>query len=116
MTEPHALIAVEMGIDTHQEPVVFLRADCEVCRAEGFNANARLQLSLGERAIIATLNVVTEAVLPPGRVGFSHIAWQRLELKGGEAVTLSHAPVLHSMSAVRKKIYGNRLSDTEIGD
>ncbi|WP_458735917.1 thymidine phosphorylase family protein [Zobellella taiwanensis] len=116
MTEPHALIAVEMGIDTHQEPVVFLRADCEVCRAEGFNANTRLQLSLGERAIIATLNVVTEAVLPPGRVGFSHIAWQRLGLKGGEAVTLSHAPVLHSMSAVRKKIYGHALSAREIDD
>ncbi|MGR7922977.1 thymidine phosphorylase family protein [Zobellella denitrificans] len=116
MTEPHALIAVEMGIDTHQEPVVFLRADCEVCRAEGFNANTRLQLSLGERAIIATLNVVTEAVLPPGRVGFSRIAWQRLGLKGGEAVTLSHAPVLHSMSAVRKKIYGHALSAREIDD
>ncbi len=25
-----------MGIDTHQEPVVFIRDDCEVCRSEGF--------------------------------------------------------------------------------
>ncbi|WP_375056793.1 thymidine phosphorylase family protein [Zobellella sp. DQSA1] len=116
MSEPHALAAVEMGIDTHQEPVVFLRADSKVCRAEGFNANTRIQVNRGEQAIIATLNVVTEAVLPPGQVGFSRIAWQRLGLTGGESVTLSHAPVLHSMSAVRKKIYGNLLSPKEIAD
>jgi hypothetical protein len=28
-----------MGIDTHQEPVVYMRDDCHVCRAEGFNAH-----------------------------------------------------------------------------
>ncbi|WP_116474902.1 thymidine phosphorylase family protein [Zobellella maritima] len=116
MSDVHSLTAIAMGIDTHQEPVVFMRADCEVCRAEGFNANTRIQVGLGDCTIIATLNVVTESVLPPEHIGFSHIAWQRMALKGGERVRVSHAPVLHSMSAVRKKIYGHTLSSREIHD
>ncbi|WP_158260097.1 hypothetical protein [Zobellella endophytica] len=28
--------------------MLFMRADCEVCRAEGFNANTRILLSQGE--------------------------------------------------------------------
>ncbi|GAA3717816.1 thymidine phosphorylase family protein [Oceanisphaera sediminis] len=116
MSASHSLIAMEMGIDTHQEPVVFMRADCEVCRAEGFNANTRIQIGFEDNTLIATLNVVTEKVLPPDHIGFSHIAWQRMALKGGERVQISHAPLLHSMSAVRKKIYGHTLSSREIHD
>jgi len=30
-----------VGIDTYQEPVIYMRADCAVCRAEGFEAQSR---------------------------------------------------------------------------
>lgn len=110
------LLAIPMGIDTHQEPVVFLRADSEVCRAEGFIANTRILVCVDSRSLIATLNVVTNEVLPARHIGFSRIAWERLALSGNEKVTVRHAPVLHSMSAVRKKMYGHTLSEKEMND
>ncbi len=36
------LVARRAGIDTYQAPVVYMRSDCEVCRSEGFEAQARV--------------------------------------------------------------------------
>lgn len=33
-TLPHVLRLKRMGIDTYQEPVIYMRSDCHVCRAE----------------------------------------------------------------------------------
>ena len=52
------LRAWHTGIDTYQEPVVYMRSDCAVCRSEGFTTQARVQLSAGLRSIVATLSVV----------------------------------------------------------
>lgn len=48
-----------LGIDTQQEHVIYMRRDCHVCRAEGFETQTRLEVGLRERRIIATLNVVS---------------------------------------------------------
>ena len=34
-----------LGIDTLQEHVVYMRRDCHVCRAEGFEAKARVEVA-----------------------------------------------------------------------
>jgi thymidine phosphorylase len=47
-----------MGIDTLQEAVVYMREDCEVCRSEGFAAQARVHVAQNGRGIVATLNTV----------------------------------------------------------
>ena len=48
-----------MGINTHQEPVVYMREDCPVCRAEGFNATSRILIkTINNQELIATLNIV----------------------------------------------------------
>ncbi|WP_295803534.1 thymidine phosphorylase family protein [uncultured Microbulbifer sp.] len=106
--------AYRMGIDTHQEPVVYMRKDCAVCRAEGYTANTRLQIKAGECTLIATLNTVAEEILPRGSIGFSDSAWEFLDLKPGTPVLVHHAPEVHSLSALRKKIYGNSLNTLEI--
>ena len=48
------LIARRAGIDTYQAPVVYMRADCEICRSEGFQAQARVELAQRERDAIGT--------------------------------------------------------------
>jgi thymidine phosphorylase len=103
-----------MGIDTHQEPVVYMRSDCHICRSEGFTANSRVMLRYGENSVIATLNVVDEQVLVSGSAGLSKIAMRRLGAIDGAAIIVSHAPVVTSLAAVRKKIFGHKLSDQEI--
>lgn len=54
-----------LGIETHQEAVVYMRDDCPVCRSEGFEAQSRVQVTVGERAIIATLYVVSTDLAVP---------------------------------------------------
>ncbi|MBP0645238.1 hypothetical protein J8J17_25955, partial [Mycobacterium tuberculosis] len=51
------LQAWRTGIDTYQEPVVYMRRDCPICRSEGFTTQARVQLTAGRRSIVATLSV-----------------------------------------------------------
>lgn len=103
-----------MGVDTHEEPIVFMRTDCDICRAEGFSANTRLQIQTEEKSLIATLNIVSPKILTSGNIGFSDSAWSYLNLEEGQTVQVRHAPLVHSLSALRKKIYGHELNALEI--
>ena len=109
-----------LGIDTYQEPVVYMAADCPVCRAEGWAAQARVLITLGDRSIIATLNVVTDGLLAPDEASLSDAAWTMLDAVEGAQVTLSHPPPVTSLALVRRKLYGQRLHDQDfmpiIGD
>ena len=55
---PNALRVRRMGIDTYQEPVVYMRADCHICKSEGFEAQSQVMIDCEKRDIFATLNVV----------------------------------------------------------
>lgn len=103
------LIARRLGIDTYRAPVAYMRADCAVCRSEGFEALTRIRVEAGGHVVIATLNVVTSDVLRPGEAGFSEEAWRLLGVADGAMVTVGHAPVLNSFGHVRAKLYGNHL-------
>lgn len=106
------LKAVRMGIDTHQEYVVYLREDSAVSRGEGFAASARVLISDGRREAIATLNVVDSDKLAADTIGLSNRLWDDLDPL--EMVSVAHAPVVTSMSYVRGKIYNKRLSAAEL--
>ena len=54
-----------LGIDTYQEPVLYMHKDCPVCHSEGFEAHSRVQISVNGHAIVATLNVVHGDFLSP---------------------------------------------------
>jgi thymidine phosphorylase len=110
----HSLQAFSMGIDTHQEPVAYMREDCHVCRSEGFSSNARIMLVTESKELIVTLNVVRSDKLSSGQIGLSDIAIKRLDCVDGQAISISHAPVIASLSYVRKKIFGGELTGNEI--
>ncbi|EKD41361.1 MAG: hypothetical protein ACD_73C00749G0002, partial [uncultured bacterium] len=59
----HHLTLKKLGIDTYQESVIYMRHDCLVCRAEGFEAQATVKVVKGDLSIMATLNVVTGPLL-----------------------------------------------------
>ncbi|MBB5213154.1 thymidine phosphorylase family protein [Microbulbifer hydrolyticus] len=114
MAHPLPLHAYRMGIDTHEEALVYMRKDCAICRAEGYTANTRLQIKAGERTLIATLNTVAEEILPLGKIGFSESAWEFLNLQTDQEILVLHVPQVYSLSALRKKIYGHSLNATEM--
>ena len=113
-TNHETLIVIDMGIDTHQEPVVYMRRDCHICRAEGFNSSSRVQLESKGVKLTATLNVIENDSLALTHIGLSRIAMERLAVIEGEKVDIAHAPIIDSLGAMRKKIYGNILKEEEI--
>ncbi|MDE3060606.1 MAG: thymidine phosphorylase family protein [Pseudomonadota bacterium] len=114
MNEKPTLILKRLGIDTQNEAVIYMRNDSHICLSEGFVSQARIRVQKGERYIIATLNTVTTPLLHHNEAGLSEYAWQLLEAKEGEEVSLSHPKPLHSLSYIRSKIYGNVLKEQEI--
>lgn len=88
-----------------------MRADCHVCRSEGFEAQALVEVHAGEREILAVLNVVTSDLLAHDEASLSEVAWIALGARNGQRVTFRHPPTLDSFSYVRAKMYGQRLDD-----
>ena len=109
-----------LGIDTQQEHVIYMRRDCHVCRAEGYQAQTRVEVALRDKRIIATLNVVDTDLLASGEASLSTRAWRALDAATNDSVRVLHAPTLDSLSAMRSKIYGHRLDagalDAIVGD
>ena len=104
-----------MGIDTYREPVIYMHKDCYVCRSEGFEAQSRVEVAVGGKTILATLNVVTGDLLTVHQAGLSEAAWRLLAAKNGAQIEVSHPPALDSLDYVRAKIYGERLDGAAFG-
>ena len=101
------LYVKRLGIDTHRQTIAFMPRDCHACRAEGFNALSRVQLSTPQHHVVATLDIVDSDIVPPGYVGLSESAWQQLQVKPGDWVRVSHPPHMDSLGHVRSKLFGN---------
>jgi hypothetical protein len=57
------------GIDTYQQPVVYMHRDCEVCRSEGFAAMTRVRLDVGTRTLGGDAERGGRRSARPGRGG-----------------------------------------------
>src|SRR6476619_6438508 len=99
-----------LGIDTYQEPVLYMHRDDPVCRSEGFEAQSRVEVSLDGRSVLATLNVVQGDILSLGEAGVSEAAWRALGGPEGATVTLRHPRPLESLGHLRAKVYGRKLT------
>ena len=103
-----------LGIDTYTDPVLFMNAECPVFRSEGFDARARVKVTLGTRHIIATLHVVTGRLLKPDEAGLSEFAWRTLHATEGAEVRVAHPEPVASVSRLRAKVYGSRLDPADM--
>lgn len=113
MLNRNKLILKYLGIDTHQDPIVYLRADCLICKSEGLYAQTRVVVHLNNRNITATLNVIQTNLLNPCEASLSNYAWNLLAAKPGDTITITHPQTLESINYIRSKIYGNELSFTQ---
>lgn len=113
-TFPSRLILRRLGIDTYQEHIVYMRADCHVCRSEGFEARSRVRVSANGKSLLATLNVIRSELLGPEEAGLSEAAWFQLGARDGDIIEVMHPEPIESESFVRAKAYGARLSETAL--
>lgn len=107
----HHLKIVDLGIDSYHENILFIRADSEVCKSEGYVALTRLVVHKNGTQIIATLNVVHSDLLKEGEAGLSTEAMTRLNVKNGDNVRISHLPPINSLGHVRAKIFKKELNE-----
>ena len=108
---PNRLAVRRVAIDTYRENVVYLHRECEVYRAEGFQALAKVEVRANGRRILATLNVVDdECIVGCHELGLSEDAFLQLAVENGHTVSVSQAEAPQSIEALHRKINGERLS------
>lgn len=107
----NSLTLRDLGIDSYRQAIIFMRADCHICRSVGFTVQSRVKIVLGERSVVATLYMVTGDVLRDGEAGLSTVAWRTLGASAGDVIVVSHPPRVESLTHLRAKVYGNRLDD-----
>ncbi len=95
-------------IDTYQQPVVYMRGDCPVCRAEGFEAQAQVEVIANGRHLLAILHHVSSDWLRDDEIALSEVAWTLLGSAEGDEVEVRHPPVLASLAHLRAKAHGTR--------
>ncbi len=112
----HGLRLRRLGIDTHQEPVIYMRSDCHVCRAEGFTSHARVQVTSAGYSIIATLNQINSDLLKDGEASLSESGWRLLGAGEGDPIAVNHPPPVLSLGRLRAKVFGQRFKDHELAE
>ena len=113
--QPQDLRIRRVAIDTWRESVVYLHRNCAVVRAAGFQALSKVTVRAGAMTISAVLNVVVdEAVVKLDELGLSEDAFVRLNVEAGCAAEVLPAEPPMSLSALHRKIAGERLSREDL--
>ena len=110
-TDSAATLAVRrVGIDTWRENVAYLHRECEIYRAEGFQALSKVEVRANGRQILATVNVVDDpAIVGCHELGLSEDAFAQLGVQHGHTARISQAEPPASIAALHRKIDGERL-------
>jgi thymidine phosphorylase len=113
-TNNNTLLVRRLGIDTYREYVAYLHRDCELYRAEGFQALSKVKICVDGQRILAVLNIVDDhSIVKPTDLGLSEEAFAKLGVEEGRLVSIEHADAPLSMNAVRRKIEGERLNQDD---
>ncbi len=114
---PAPTLAVRrLAIDTWRENVVYLHRECEVYRAEGFQALSKVEVRANGQCILATVNVVDDArIVGCQELGLSEEAFAQLGVEDGHTVAISQAEPPASIAALFRKMNGERLGREEFG-
>lgn len=100
-----------VAIDTYRENVAYLHRDCDVYRAEGFQALSKVEIRANGRRILATLNVTNDPrIVKCNEIGLSEDAFAHMGMEPGHPATISQAEPPESIAALHRKIDGERLS------
>ncbi|MCX7815573.1 MAG: thymidine phosphorylase, partial [Tepidimonas ignava] len=99
-----------VAIDTYRENVAYLHRDCDVYRAEGFQALSKVEVRANGRRVLATLNVTLDPrIVKCDEIGLSMEAFAQLGVEPGHPATIEQAEPPASIAALHRKINGERL-------
>jgi len=105
-----------VAIDTYPENTAFMLRSDDGYGAEQFQAMRKIEITGNACGILATLAICDDSnLVGAGEIGLGEQAFRRLGLTEGEGVSIAQAKPPRSLEAVRRKIGGDVLSDSEIG-
>jgi thymidine phosphorylase len=100
----------KIGIDTYKENIAYMPRDCEICKSQGWEALSKIEIHNGDKSILAILNMTENGLVDAGEIGLSQNAFQRLGVKEGSAVKITHPNPLLSTDYIRQKLDGGVLT------
>lgn len=104
-----------INLDTGRENVVVISCRSKALRAEVFRGFSRVELRRNSKTLLATLLITDDDTLVgPDDLGLAEPAFRRFAESVGSFVTVTPAASPNSLDAVRAKIHGHTLSETEI--
>ncbi len=81
-----------VAIDTYHENVVYLNRECELYRAEGFQALSKVEVRANGQKIVATLNVVDDiSIVGYAEVGLSEDAFDQMGVEEGHTAKVTQS-------------------------
>jgi len=103
-----------INLDTGRENVVVISRRSTALRPEVFRGFSRVELRSNAKVLLATLILTDDGMVAPDELGLAEPVFRRFGEPAGSTVTVTPAPPPESLDAVRAKIQGHPLSDTEI--
>ncbi len=104
-----------VAIDTYPENTAFLLRTTEGYGTEQFKAMRKIEIGNGIESILATLAISDDTcIVGPNEIGLGEQAFRRLGLNEGDSVSIAQAKPPRSMEAVRRKIGGDVLSESDL--
>lgn len=103
-----------LGIDTHQEVVVFLARDTLASALPGIRPMDRIEIITPDRRVLAVVNTVDGALVGPDEIGLAEPAATRVGMPAGSFVDARPAGPPPSAAALRAKVEGRRLERDEM--
>lgn len=102
-------------LDTGRENLIVVSRRSKALRPEVFRGFSRVELRRDSKVLLATLLITDDDTLVgPDEVGLAEPAFRRFGETAGALVTVTPAARPQSLDAVRSKIQGRILSDSEI--
>jgi thymidine phosphorylase len=104
-----------INLDTGRENVAVISRQSKALRPEVFRGFSRVELRTNSKVLLATLLLTDDdSLVGPHDLGLAEPAFRRFGESAGSYVTVSPAAQPDSLDAIRAKIQGHTLSDTEI--
>ncbi len=100
----------DLGIDSYNEVILFIRSDSSFFQSEGFEKRTRVIVKHADRSLVATINSVSSDILEGDEVSLSQAGWKALNAKNGDRIGLFHADADESLRFLRSKLFGNSLN------
>ncbi len=105
----------KIAIDSYPENLALMLSDGDEYGAEQFRALRKIEVTHDHGSILATLAITDDQkIVGPGEIGLGEQAFRRLGLPEGALVCVAQAKPPGSLEAVRRKISGDILSDSEL--